>query len=523
MKIPFISRRRKDSELETTNTLTGRPPFLLGLRSSTPYIALTVGVGVLVDLSGYGLVVPVVPFRLEALGYDNVGSKTGWLVAAYAAGLIVSSPPIAYVGGRFKDKRTPLLIALGFMAAAVVLFMETSSYSAMLVSRVLQGISGTGIWTLGLALVTDSVPEARVGIIMGYVMVGFTVGQLIGPPVGGVLYERMGYRAPFVFALCLIFVDFVLRLFVIEKRTALKWIRAGRIDLPNFEAPGYTNPNEKTTEEAKADGQILPGQEVRPVIADGSRPASIDSAGGVEKGQAEESERKPATELGPWAALKIMTTSMRPVTLFALTLLNGITLGGLLDTGMTLHLNDIYGLDSLGAGLVFIGLIVPSFVASPFAGWASDRYGAKGIATIGMLLTFPGYLLLIINGPLPLTVFFLVILGFALSFFLTPVTQDLSVVVQNTPGLPSTYAYGAFNMMYSIGSFIGPIITGQIIEGLGIRKGWIVTAIICAVLSAVLTPFTVIYVGGMCTWFDRFKKSSTQQTSAASDATTVQV
>lgn len=34
-------------------------------------------------------------------------------------------------------------------------------------------------------------------------MIGFSVGQLIGPPIGGVLYERLGYRAPFVFALCL--------------------------------------------------------------------------------------------------------------------------------------------------------------------------------------------------------------------------------------------------------------------------------------------------------------------------------
>lgn len=39
----------------------------------------------------------VVPFRLQALGYDAIGSKTGWLVAAYAAGLIVSSPPIVSV------------------------------------------------------------------------------------------------------------------------------------------------------------------------------------------------------------------------------------------------------------------------------------------------------------------------------------------------------------------------------------------------------------------------------------------
>lgn len=79
----------------------------------------------------------VVPFRLQELGYDQIGSKTGWLVASYAAGLIVSSPPIvrllffdagvllarltplfeqAYVGEKVKGRRMPLIIALLFMA-----------------------------------------------------------------------------------------------------------------------------------------------------------------------------------------------------------------------------------------------------------------------------------------------------------------------------------------------------------------------------------------------------------------------
>jgi hypothetical protein len=53
------------------------------------------------------------------------------------------------------------------------------------------------------------------------------------------------------------------------------------------------------------------------------------------------------------------------VTLFLLTLLNGIVLGGLLDTGMVLWLQYEYGLDSLGSGLVFIGAVAPSFFVRP--------------------------------------------------------------------------------------------------------------------------------------------------------------
>ena len=95
------------------------------------------------------------PFRLQELGYTEVGSKTGWIVSSYAAGLVLSSPPVAWAGNHFKGRRAPLLLALCFMAGgkptveiltfgteqadpAVVLFMETASFTAMIVSRILQ-------------------------------------------------------------------------------------------------------------------------------------------------------------------------------------------------------------------------------------------------------------------------------------------------------------------------------------------------------------------------------------------------
>ena len=43
----------------------------------------------------------------------------------------------------------------------------------------------------------------------------------------------MGYRAPFVFSLILVGVDLILRLFIIEKHNAIKYIRAGHY-IPNF-------------------------------------------------------------------------------------------------------------------------------------------------------------------------------------------------------------------------------------------------------------------------------------------------
>ncbi|GAA5920225.1 hypothetical protein JCM5296_000392 [Sporobolomyces johnsonii] len=169
---------------EGDEIVKGRPPFFLRVRASTWWIALCVGFGILVDLSSYSIAVPVIPFRLEQLGYTDIGAKTGWLVAAYSGGLIASSPPAAYIGAKYKGRQLPLVFGLLFMAAAIVIFMEAKSFALMVVARILQGFSGTVLWTIGLALLTDSVPEERAGVVIGYAMIGFSVGQAIGPPVG---------------------------------------------------------------------------------------------------------------------------------------------------------------------------------------------------------------------------------------------------------------------------------------------------------------------------------------------------
>ncbi|BGP39370.1 hypothetical protein JCM10449v2_003308 [Rhodotorula kratochvilovae] len=448
-----------------------RPPFLLRYRSSTWYIAFAVGWGVLVDLSSYSLVVPVVPFRLEALGYDDIGGKTGWLVAAYAGGLIVSSPVAAWIGAAYKNRQLPLTLSLLFMAGAVVMFMESRTFELMLVARILQGFSGTFLWTIGLALVVDSVPEERLGVVLGYVMIGFSCGQAIGPPVGGVLYHRLGYRAPFVFSLVLVFVDLVLRIFIIEKHQAIRWIRAGHT-IPNFEALGY-KPDATSSETKDSD----------PSSPVGGTAVSPDALAPEHALEAPHS-RLPPHVLG----LLHMMLNPRALTCFMVTLVNGIVAGGLQETGLTLWVEEQYGLNSEGAGLVFLGVVVPTFFGSPIAGWVADRYGTKWIMLAGVALAIPAYALLIIRGPLPLFIFFLAVLGVSVSFFITPTTVDFSIVAADTPSISTAHVFGAFNLAYSLGALIGPIIAGQILSAVGTRRGWLALCVLSAGLTALMLP-----------------------------------
>ena len=54
-------------------------------------------------------------------------------------------------------------------------------------------------------------------------MSGLSAGFLVGPPLGGVLDEKMGFRAPFILGMCVCAVDLIGRLLLIETDQAKKW------------------------------------------------------------------------------------------------------------------------------------------------------------------------------------------------------------------------------------------------------------------------------------------------------------
>lgn len=74
--------------------------------------------------------------------------------------------------------------------------------------------------TLGFALLSDTYPSNQLGAEMGKVLVGQTLGLMVGPPVGGLLQDRVGVKAPYVFCLVLIAIDLIARLLIIEPRAA---------------------------------------------------------------------------------------------------------------------------------------------------------------------------------------------------------------------------------------------------------------------------------------------------------------
>lgn len=237
---PLPSLFRPKPTTPSNPSTPSKPPLLLSLRSSTVFIVSVVCLAIFTDILFYGLIVPVLPFSLSAqagVPEHKVQHWTAILLAVYNAALFVGSPVAGFYADRTASRRWPFLLGLLALCASTLLLCLGRTVAVLVVGRVLQGLSAAIVWSVGLALLVDTVGR-DVGYAMGYVNIAMSVGLLISPAIGGAVYAAAGYYAVYYVAFAVIVCDIVLRLVMIEKKVARKWLGDGAVDENRRTNPG---------------------------------------------------------------------------------------------------------------------------------------------------------------------------------------------------------------------------------------------------------------------------------------------
>jgi len=203
-----------------------RPPRFLAFRSSSTFILATVCIAIFTDILLYGIIVPVIPFALTSrVGVDEASVQT-WnaiLLACYTIALFVGSPLVGLYADHTSSRRWPLLIGLVSLGGSTIILCLGRTMALLIIGRVLQGLSAAIVWTVGLALMADTVPD-RIGEAMGYSAIAMSMGLLVSPAIGGAVFAAKGYYAVYYIAFGCIFLDIILRLILIEKKIARQWV-----------------------------------------------------------------------------------------------------------------------------------------------------------------------------------------------------------------------------------------------------------------------------------------------------------
>ena len=156
------------------------------------------------DLVAYSVAVPVLPDY--ATRFNASPTMIGLLFASFGVTLLVLSIPMGAISDRI-GRKGPMICGLALLAAATLAFAYTQTLEMLFVARLLQGAADGMTWIVGFAMIADLYgPEER-GRAMGLAMAGSTLGIIIGPVIGGWLYEIGGIRLPFLFVAALAVVD----------------------------------------------------------------------------------------------------------------------------------------------------------------------------------------------------------------------------------------------------------------------------------------------------------------------------
>lgn len=147
-------------------------PWGLKWRSSTFFIIATVGTSLFTDLFLFGLIIPLLPFILRdrlQIEPDQIQLHVSGLLAAYAAASLIFSLVAGIIADLGSSRK------LSFMAGLIALLIATAmlflgrSVTILALARVLQGASAAVVWTVGLALLLDTVGPDDLGKTIGSV------------------------------------------------------------------------------------------------------------------------------------------------------------------------------------------------------------------------------------------------------------------------------------------------------------------------------------------------------------------
>lgn len=314
-----------------------------------------------------------------------------------------------WLADQTSSRRTPLLIGFVCNAAATALLCFAKSIWLLLTSRFLQGLSAAIVYTVGFALLVDTVGSKEIGQWMGYVIACLNVGMALSPTIGGLLYAKAGYLSLFMSMFGLIALDILMRLVMVEKKVAIKWREALQRESPRQAGDYGTLPS-------TVDGAV--GE--RPKTDSGRSEAFFDP---------DDKSHEPAKSLiaprivatHDQAASSHSSRKVPPlVTLLTsprvLANLYGVSTSVILltsfDSALPIFVGRTFGWGSTGGGLVFLPVTVP-ILATPLAGKLADVMNSRWVSISGFITAalFMMLLVLIKHSGIEQAVLLLVLLA----------------------------------------------------------------------------------------------------------------
>ncbi len=351
-----------------------------------------------------------------------------WFITIYRLAitvLLVAFGRIADIHGRVR------LYNFGFAIFAIGSLLAGLSItdSELLAFRLLQGTGAALLFVNGVAIVTDAFAGNELGKGIGINQVAINAGTITGYALSGVLIQLFTWRSIFL-------VNVPIGIFgTYWSRKRLKELSRPARD-EKFDLPG-----------ALTFSGFITFMLLGLTIGDVTGPLSV----GLISTSAALLASFLMLERG--ARFPVLDLSLFRIRLFTAgniaNLLSGLAFAGLAFI-MTLYFQLVRGLQPISAGLLLIPLDATLIIIGPISGSLSDKWGARGLSTVGLIVAGVGVLYL---STLATTTSFLqitivlVLVGFGIGLFRSP---NASSVMGSVPSAERGVASGVRTTMLNM-------------------------------------------------------------------------
>jgi MFS transporter, DHA1 family, tetracycline resistance protein len=166
-----------------------------------------------IDILGFSILLPILPYFVKSFGASDV--VVGLLFATFAACQFIAGPLWGNASDRIGRKSVLIVSQVG---ATIGWFMLAFAHSIgmVFIARIVEGVSG-GNLSVTQAYVADLVEPRQRGRAFSYVGASFSAGIVFGPLLGGVLFDRFGFSAPFLAAATLQFITLIVTIIMLPE------------------------------------------------------------------------------------------------------------------------------------------------------------------------------------------------------------------------------------------------------------------------------------------------------------------
>ncbi|WP_030893076.1 MFS transporter [Streptomyces sp. NRRL F-5053] len=121
----------------------------------------------------------------------------GYLVSAYALGVVIGAPLLTAFGARVPRKRM-LLFLMALFTAGNLATAFAPGFPTLVAGRMLAGLPHGAFFGVGAVVAARLVREGRAARAVAMMFLGLTVANIVGVPAATALGQHLGWRATFL-------------------------------------------------------------------------------------------------------------------------------------------------------------------------------------------------------------------------------------------------------------------------------------------------------------------------------------